>query len=172
LGAQAPRRLALSDDVIDVVVGVGLAPPPAQSPVGPKSVEGVAAAQDAVSTRIVAPRPCGVAEYYQEATSGPVAHGFTPATCGTTLTWPAVEFAFGPSALAVLLRAPPSRQRPPPGRAKAGRPQVRSERRAGSGALATAVLTQGPALRSPSDGSGAVLPFDGTAPAGGRLRPL
>jgi hypothetical protein len=35
----------------------------AQSPVGPKSVEGVAAAQDAVSTRIVAPRPCGVAAH-------------------------------------------------------------------------------------------------------------
>ena len=37
-------------------------------------------------------------EYYQAATSGPVAHGATPETCGATLTWPAVEFAFGPSA--------------------------------------------------------------------------
>jgi hypothetical protein len=37
-------------------------------------------------------------EYYQAATSGPVAHGATPETCGgATLTWPAVEFAFGPS---------------------------------------------------------------------------
>jgi hypothetical protein len=35
----------------------------AQGPVGPKSVEGVAAAQDAVSTQIVAPRPCGVAAH-------------------------------------------------------------------------------------------------------------
>jgi hypothetical protein len=33
-------------------------------------------------------------EYYQAATSGPVAHGATPETCGATLTWPAVEFAF------------------------------------------------------------------------------
>ncbi len=35
----------------------------AQSPVGPKSVEGVAAAQDEVSTHMVAPRPCGVAAH-------------------------------------------------------------------------------------------------------------
>ena len=35
----------------------------AQSPTGPKSVEGGAAAQDAGSTRIVAPRPCGVAAH-------------------------------------------------------------------------------------------------------------
>jgi hypothetical protein len=38
-------------------------PERAQGPVGPKSVEGVAAAQDAVSTQIVAPRPCGVAAH-------------------------------------------------------------------------------------------------------------
>ena len=44
-------------------------------------------------------------EYYQAATSGPVAHGATPETCGATITWPAVEFGFGPSALAVLLRS-------------------------------------------------------------------
>ena len=42
-------------------------------------------------------------EYYQAATS--VAHGATPETCGATLTWPAVEFAFGPSTLAVMLRS-------------------------------------------------------------------
>jgi hypothetical protein len=41
-------------------------------------------------------------EYYRAAMSGPVAHGATPETCGATLTWPAVEFAFGPSPLAVL----------------------------------------------------------------------
>jgi hypothetical protein len=35
----------------------------AQSPVGPKSVEGVAAAPDAGSTQIVVPRPCGVAAH-------------------------------------------------------------------------------------------------------------
>ena len=35
----------------------------AQGPVGPKSVEGVAAAPDAVSTQLVAPRPCGVAAH-------------------------------------------------------------------------------------------------------------
>jgi hypothetical protein len=35
----------------------------AQSPVGPKSVEGVAAAPDAISPRIVAPRPCAVAAH-------------------------------------------------------------------------------------------------------------
>jgi hypothetical protein len=34
-----------------------------QGPVGPKSVEGVAATQDAVSTQMVAPRPCGVAAH-------------------------------------------------------------------------------------------------------------
>jgi hypothetical protein len=34
-----------------------------QGPVGPKSVEGVAAAPDAVSTQLVAPRPCGVAAH-------------------------------------------------------------------------------------------------------------
>jgi hypothetical protein len=38
-------------------------PERAQGPVGPKSVEGVAAAPDAVSTQIVAPRPCGVAAH-------------------------------------------------------------------------------------------------------------
>jgi hypothetical protein len=37
-------------------------------------------------------------EYYQAAMSGPVAHGATPETCGAPLTWPAVEFGFGPSA--------------------------------------------------------------------------
>jgi hypothetical protein len=41
-------------------------------------------------------------EYYQAAMSDPVAHGVTPEKCGDTLTWPAVEFAFGFSALAVL----------------------------------------------------------------------
>src|ERR1700722_20107823 len=41
-------------------------------------------------------------EYYRAAMSGPVAHGATPERCGATLTWSAVEFAFGPSALAVL----------------------------------------------------------------------
>ena len=35
----------------------------AQGPVGPKSVEGVAPAHDAVSTQMVAPRPCGVAAH-------------------------------------------------------------------------------------------------------------
>ena len=35
----------------------------AQGSVSPKSVEGVAAAQDGVSARIVAPRPCGVAAH-------------------------------------------------------------------------------------------------------------
>jgi hypothetical protein len=35
----------------------------AQNSASPKSVEGVAASQDAVSTRIVAPRPCGVAAH-------------------------------------------------------------------------------------------------------------
>jgi hypothetical protein len=35
----------------------------AQGPGAPKSVEGVAAAQDAGSARIVAPRPCGVAAH-------------------------------------------------------------------------------------------------------------
>jgi hypothetical protein len=35
----------------------------AQGPVGPKSVEGVAPAPDAVSTQMVAPRPCGVAAH-------------------------------------------------------------------------------------------------------------
>ena len=35
-------------------------------------------------------------EYYQAATRGPVAHGATPETCGALLTWPAVEFGFGP----------------------------------------------------------------------------
>jgi hypothetical protein len=34
-----------------------------QRPVAPKSVEGVAATQDAVSTQLVAPRPCGVAAH-------------------------------------------------------------------------------------------------------------
>jgi hypothetical protein len=34
-----------------------------QGPVAPKSVEGVAATQDAVSTQMVAPRPCGVAAH-------------------------------------------------------------------------------------------------------------
>jgi hypothetical protein len=35
-------------------------------------------------------------EYYQAATSGPVAHGATPERCGATLTWPAVDqFARG-----------------------------------------------------------------------------
>jgi hypothetical protein len=34
-----------------------------QRPVAPKSVEGVAATQDAVSTQMVAPRPCGVAAH-------------------------------------------------------------------------------------------------------------
>jgi hypothetical protein len=34
-----------------------------QGPVGSKSVEGVAAVQDEVSTHIVAPRPCGVAAH-------------------------------------------------------------------------------------------------------------
>jgi hypothetical protein len=38
-------------------------PERAQGPVGPKSVEGLAAAPDAVSTQIVAPRPCGVAAH-------------------------------------------------------------------------------------------------------------
>jgi hypothetical protein len=38
-------------------------PERAQGPVGPKSVEGVAAAPDSVSTQIVAPRPCGVAAH-------------------------------------------------------------------------------------------------------------
>jgi hypothetical protein len=38
-------------------------PERAQGPVGPKSVEGVAPAQDAVSTQMVAPRPCGVAAH-------------------------------------------------------------------------------------------------------------
>ena len=37
-------------------------------------------------------------EYYQAATSGPVADGATQETCGALLTWPAVEFAFGSSA--------------------------------------------------------------------------
>ena len=41
-------------------------------------------------------------EYYQAAMSDPVAHGATPETCGAPLTWPAVEFGFGFSALAVL----------------------------------------------------------------------
>jgi hypothetical protein len=41
-------------------------------------------------------------EYYQAATSGPVAHGATPERCGATLTWPAVEFAFSLSGLTVL----------------------------------------------------------------------
>jgi hypothetical protein len=34
-----------------------------QGPVAPKSDEGIAATQDAVSTQIVAPRPCGVAAH-------------------------------------------------------------------------------------------------------------
>jgi hypothetical protein len=34
-----------------------------QGPVGPKSVEGVAATQDADSAQLVAPRPCGVAAH-------------------------------------------------------------------------------------------------------------
>ena len=37
-------------------------------------------------------------EFHQAAMSGPVARGATPETCGGTLTWPAVEFAFGPAA--------------------------------------------------------------------------
>jgi len=41
-------------------------------------------------------------EYYQAAPRGPVAHGATPETCCAPLTWAAVEFAFGSSALAVL----------------------------------------------------------------------
>ena len=36
---------------------------PPQGAVAPKSVEGIAATQDAVSTQIVAPRPCGVAAH-------------------------------------------------------------------------------------------------------------
>jgi hypothetical protein len=44
-------------------------------------------------------------EYFQVATNGRVEHDTTPETCGATPTWPAVEFAFGPSAPAVLLRS-------------------------------------------------------------------
>jgi hypothetical protein len=51
-------------------------------------------------------------EYYRAAMSGPVAHGATPERCGATLTWPAVEFAFGPSALAVLQSRSHWRSRP------------------------------------------------------------
>src|ERR1700691_2299333 len=54
----------LSPSLLSKTSNSGSAEPErAQGPVGPKSVEGVAAAPDAVSTQIVAPRPCGVASH-------------------------------------------------------------------------------------------------------------